>query len=354
MNTQENAKLSFASDYMEGAHPLILQRFVDTNSMATSGYGTDEFCASAREKIREACNAPEAEIHFLIGGTQTNATVIDCLLRPYEGVLSAASGHINVHEAGAIEWGGHKVLELPHTLGKINPKDLETFAASYKNDANKEHMVMPKLLYLSQPTEFGTVYKKKELEEIKRICDTYGLLLYIDGARLAYALASPQNDVFLEDLARLCDVFYVGGTKCGAFFGEAVVIPKAGLIPHFFTMIKQHGALLAKGRLLGLQFDTLFTDHLYEEIGKTALLYAKQIQDALVENGFHLYFRSPSNQIFVILTKEEKEVLEKSVEMSFWETVDEEHCIVRLATSWATTKSNLEALLAILKEHKPE
>ena len=267
-------RLSFSCDYLEGAHPAILQRLCETNFAQTAGYGTDEYCESAREKIRAACGAPNAEIHFLVGGTQTNATVIDALLRSYEGVIAADTGHISVHEAGAIEFGGHKVLTLPQENGKITASQIRALLDRYEDDANRDHTVMPGMVYLSQPTEYGTLYSKKELAAISALCREKRLPLYIDGARLAYALACPENDVTLRDLAALCDIFYIGGTKCGALLGEAVVIPQPGLIPHFFTIIKQHGALLAKGRLLGIQFDTLFTDGLYERIGADAVRYA--------------------------------------------------------------------------------
>ena len=252
--------ISFTSDYMEGAHPLIMQRLMETNLEKTPGYGTDAYCEAAKAKIRSACHAPEAEIFFLVGGTQTNATVIDGLLQSYQGVIAAETGHIGVHEAGAIEFGGHKVLTLPHKNGKITAQQIEKLLCDYANDANRDHMVMPGMAYLSQPTEYGTLYSRAELTQISSVCRAHHILLYIDGARLAYALACPENDVSLADLAALCDAFYIGGTKCGALFGEAVVLPRPGLIPHFFTIIKQHGALLAKGRLLGIQFDTLFTE----------------------------------------------------------------------------------------------
>ena len=248
----DTAKLSFASDYQEGAHPAILQRLVETNLEKTPGYGADEYSESARRKIRAACAAPEADVYFLVGGTQANATVIDALLRPYQGAIAAESGHINVHESGAIELGGHKVLSLAQENGKLTAQAVERCAQGYWQDDNREHMVMPGLVYLSQPTEYGTLYSLSELEAIRAVCDRYSLSLYLDGARLAYALACPENDVTLESLARLCDAFYIGGTKCGALFGEAVVFPQHERVPHFFTIVKQHGALLAKGRIAGL------------------------------------------------------------------------------------------------------
>lgn len=339
-----NSKLSFASDYMEGAHPSIIRRLEETNSIRTPGYGLDKFSESAGEKIRQACNCPEAGIYFLAGGTQTNAAVIDALLRSYQGVIAAESGHISIHEAGAIEFGGHKVLTAHHERGKISGAEIKRIVSTYESDENRDHMVMPGMVYISQPTEYGTLYSLDELTEISRVCRAGGLPLYVDGARLAYALASPANDVTLADLARLCDVFYIGGTKCGALFGEAVVIPRKGIIPHFFTIIKQHGALLAKGRLLGLQFDTLFTDGLYEQIGKSAIDYASIIQGILKQAGYRLYFESPTNQIFVVLHDDVKEALAKNVDMGFWEKYDDSHTVVRLATSWATTEEDVNQL----------
>ncbi|MBQ9364704.1 MAG: low specificity L-threonine aldolase [Schwartzia sp.] len=341
-------KLFFASDYQEGAHPSILKRLEETNLMKTAGYGTDAFCDAAREKIRAACNAPEAAVHFLVGGTQTNATVIGAILKPYQGVVAAESGHISVHEAGIIERGGHKVLSLPHDHGKLTAKSIEAYCEKYWKDANREHMVMPGMVYLSQPTEYGTLYSLSEMEEIRAVCDKYRMPLYVDGARLAYALAAPENDVTLPALARLVDAFYIGGTKCGALLGEAVVIPDPALLPHFFTVVKQHGALLAKGRLLGLQFDALFTDDLYRRIGKPAIEAAEKLRSALIEAGYRLAFDSPTNQIFVILKNGEMERLQEKVEFSFWEKYDETHTVVRFATSWATTENDTESLMALL------
>lgn len=323
-------RLSFSCDYLEGAHPAILQRMCETNFAQTAGYGTDEYCESAREKIRAACGAPNAEIHFLVGGTQTNATVIDALLRSYEGVIAADTGHISVHEAGAIEFGGHKVLTLPQENGKITASQIRALLDQYEDDANRDHTVMPGMVYLSQPTEYGTLYSKKELAAISALCREKRLPLYIDGARLAYALACPENDVTLRDLAALCDIFYIGGTKCGALLGEAVVIPQPGLIPHFFTIIKQHGALLAKGRLLGIQFDTLFTDGLYERIGADAVRYADAIRRAMAENGYSPCFPSPTNQSFCIVSEQQRKELAERVDFSVWEQYDETHSIIAL------------------------
>lgn len=340
--------LSFSCDYMEGAHPRILQRLIETNLVQTPGYGLDSYCASAKEKIRTACQAPDADIFFLTGGTQTNATVIDAVLKSYQGVIAAETGHISVHEAGAIELGGHKVLTLPHRNGKISASQIRSLLENYENDANHDHMVMPGMVYLSHPTEYGTLYSKKELTEISSLCREYHIPLYVDGARLAYALACPQNDLTLSDLAALCDVFYIGGTKCGALFGEAVVVSKPDFIPHFFTIIKQHGALFAKGRLLGLQFDTLFTDHLYETIGTPAIQAADQIRKALIQNGYQLCFDSPTNQIFCVIENTVMEQLSEQVEFGFWEAYDDFHTIIRFATSWATTPEQVEMLCHLL------
>ena len=344
----DTAKLSFASDYLEGAHPAILQRLVETNLEKTPGYGADEYSESARRKIRAACAAPEADVYFLVGGTQANATVIDALLRPYQGAIAAESGHINVHESGAIELGGHKVLALAQENGKLTAQAVERCAQGYWQDDNREHMVMPGLVYLSQPTEYGTLYSLSELEAIRAVCDRYSLSLYLDGARLAYALACPENDVTLESLARLCDAFYIGGTKCGALFGEAVVFPQHDRVPHFFTIVKQHGALLAKGRIAGLQFDTLFTDGLYERLGRHAVAAADRLRAALRENGYELAFPAPTNQIFLVLDEAQREALSRRVEMSFWEKRADGRTVVRLATSWATAPEDVDALIALL------
>ena len=343
-------RISFSCDYMEGAHPTILQRLIETNFAQMPGYGADDYCESAREKIRAACGAPNAEVHFLVGGTQTNATVIDALLRSYQGVVAADTGHISVHEAGAIEFGGHKVLTLPHRNGKISAEQIASLLCVYEKDVNHDHTVMPGMVYLSQPTEYGTLYSREELSAISALCREKHLPLYVDGARLAYALACPENDVTLKDMAELCDIFYIGGTKCGALLGEAVVIPQPGLIPHFFTIIKQHGALLAKGRLLGLQFDTLFTDGLYQRIGEAALRAAEDIRTALRANGYQLCFASPTNQTFCLVDREQMEKLREYVDFSQWEVYDEMHTIIRFATSWATKDEDVCTLCRILRD----
>ncbi len=346
MNIQ--TKLYFASDYMEGAHPAILRRLLETNLIHTAGYGGDEYSAAAREKIRAACAAPEAAVDFLVGGTQVNAIVIGALLRPYQGVIAAESGHISVHEAGAVESGGHKVLALPQREGKLTAEAVKSCLCAYREDDNREHTVMPGLVYLSQPTELGTLYSLDELTRISAVCRAYGVPLYLDGARLAYALACRENDAQLADLARLCDAFYIGGTKCGALLGEAVVFPKPGLIPHFFSIVKQHGALLAKGRVAAIQFETLFSDGLYRSVGRRGVEAADRIRRALEERGYELAFRSPTNQIFPVLDDGQRARLEERVEMSFWEKRSDGRSVMRIATSWATAESDVDALIALL------
>lgn len=339
--------LSFGSDYMEGAHPEILQRLVETNMDQTAGYGLDEYSEAARAKIRRACRAPHAEIHFLSGGTQVNRIVISTLLRPYEGVIAADTGHITVHEAGAIECGGHKVLALPHSDGKLTARAIEKCLRSFHEDANRDHMVRPGMVYISHPTEYGTLYTMDELEIISAICRTNRIPLFLDGARLAYALGCPVSELTLPAIARLCDAFYIGGTKCGALFGEAVVFPKPGIVPHFFTIVKQNGALLAKGRVLGIQFDTLFTDGLYERGGAHATLMADRIRAALTEKGYQLAVDSPTNQIFLALNAEQYAHLSAHVAMGFWEKQGDA-TIMRIATSWATRDADVERLIAVL------
>ena len=341
-------KLNFASDYLEGAHPVILKRLMETNLEKTAGYGFDAYSASAREKIREACRAPEAEVFFLVGGTQTNATVIDALLRSYQGVIAADTGHISTHESGAIEHSGHKVLTLPGQNGKLSAEAVRSCLDTYRRDENRDHTVMPGMVYLSQPTEYGTLYSLAELTDISRVCREAHIPLYLDGARLACALACPENDAFLPDLARLCDAFYIGGTKCGALFGEAVVFPRVNTVPHFFTIVKQHGALLAKGRIAGVQFETLFTDGLYLACGKNAVDKAERIRQALREKGYEFAFTAPTNQIFLLLTPEKAAALSEQVEMSFWENRPDGRIVLRIATSWATTDEDVDRLIQIL------
>lgn len=339
--------LYFENDYCEGAHPAILQRLLETNFEKQPGYGADPYCASAREKIRAACACPEAEVFFLAGGTQTNAIVIGAMLRRWEGVVSAETGHINAHEAGAIEFTGHKVFGLPHENGKLRAGVLQDFLATFFADANHDHMPFPGMVYLSHPTEYGTLYAKSELEALAAVCRRFQLPLFVDGARLGYGLVAEGADVTLADLARLTDVFYIGGTKVGALCGEAVVFPH-GAPPHFLTMVKQQGALLAKGRLLGLQFDALFTDDLYCRISRNAIETAAALKTALREKGYRFFLDSPTNQIFVILENAQLRALEGQAKFGFWEKYDQDHTVVRIATSWATRMEEIRQLTALL------
>jgi len=348
MTDKSSARLAFTSDYMEGAHPAILKCLADANMTKSAGYGLDDYSESAREKIRASCGVPDADVFFLTGGTQANSIIIKSVLKPYQGVIAADSGHVSVHEAGAIEAGGHKVLTLPQHDGKLSGECIKQFTDNFLLDDNHDHMVMPGMVYISQPTEFGTLYSLNELESISKVCRENSMPLYLDGARLAYALACPENDVSLEDIARLCDVFYIGGTKCGALFGEAVVIPKHDFIPHFFTIIKQNGALLAKGFVSGIQFDTLFSDNLYLKIGENAIKTADRIRQALKEKGYTLAFNSPTNQIFIEFENARLEKLSEKVELAFWEKTDESHTIMRIATSWATKSQDADELIKLL------
>ena len=340
--------LYFENDYSEGAHEKILQRLLETNMEHLPGYGADRYCAAAREKIREVCHCPQADVYFLCGGTQTNQIVICSMLRQYEGVLAAVTGHINTHEAGAIETTGHKILALPQKDGKIIPSSLETYLENFYSDENHEHMVFPGMVYLSHPTEYGTLYTKEEMTAISEICRKYAVPLYLDGARLITGLSSPENQLTFADIARLCDVFYIGGTKAGILCGEAVVFPKHNAPSNFMTIVKQHGALLAKGRLLGVQFDALFTDDLYKETGSNAIETASVLKKGFQDKGYTLYNDSPTNQIFVILEDEKMEKLKKNVIFSFWEKADKTRTIVRFATSWATKKDDIQQLLSLL------
>jgi threonine aldolase len=340
--------LSFANDYQEGAHEKILQRLIETNLEPVSGYGTDPYCELAKEKIRRACECPEADIWFLTGGTQTNQVVIDTMLAPYEGVVAAETAHVAAHEAGAIEYSGHKVLTIPQHEGKILAEELETFLRKFWDDENHEHMVFPGMVYISHPTEYGTLYTKNELENLSAICEAYQIPLYMDGARLGYGLMSSNTDVTLSVIARCCDAFYIGGTKVGALCGEAVVFPKNNTPKHFLTRIKQHGALLAKGRLLGIQFDTLFTDDLYFVLSRHAIDMAEHLKEGLLEKGISFYLESPTNQQFLLLTDEQIERLKHEVSFSFWEKPDEDHTVIRLATSWATTKEQVDELIEVI------
>ncbi len=340
--------LSFESDYTEGAHEKILEKLLETNREQLPGYGKDIYCQNAKEKIQALCHCENGEIAFLAGGTQTNATVIAALLHCSEGVIAASTGHISLHEAGAIESSGHKVLEIPGHCGKIKSKELRDFLQTFWSDQNRDHMVYPGMVYLSHPTEYGTLYGAKELQEISTLCRQYKIPLYLDGARLGYGLTAENTDVTLPLLASLCDVFYIGGTKVGALCGEAVVFTKNNMPKHFTNIVKQHGALLAKGRLLGIQFDCLFTDNLYFEISAHGNRMAKKLKEVFLKYGFSFYLESPTNQQFIILNNHQLEKLKKHVSFSFWERLKEQETVVRFATSWATKEEDIQALDSLL------
>ena len=340
--------LSFECDYNTGAHPKLLEALARTNLEPQPGYGEDAYCARAAEKIRAACRAPDAAVRFLVGGTQTNQVVIAALLRSYEGVLSAVTGHVNGHESGAIEYSGHKVLTLPQHLGKIEASELRAWLETYFADEAAEHMVRPGMVYVSHPTEYGTLYTRAELEAVAAVCRDYRLPLFLDGARLGYGLMSRKAELQLPDIAALCDVFYIGGTKCGALCGEAVVFPKGNAPEHFTSIIKQHGALLAKGRLLGLQFDALFTDGLYFEIAKNAIDRAERLKELFRAKGYSFFLDSPTNQQFVVVPDEVMRRLAERVRFSVWEKADAGHTVLRFCTSWATTDEDIDRLAELL------
>ncbi|HFU4488505.1 TPA: low specificity L-threonine aldolase [Streptococcus suis] len=337
--------LHFENDYNKGVHPALLQALVETNQEGVSGYGTDPYTQSAIEKIRRAIKCHHAQITFLSGGTQTNQIAINSMLASYEGVIAADTGHISTHEAGAIEFSGHKVLTIPHQHGKIFSADIEQLLADFYADANHEHMVHPGMVYLSHPTEYGTLYSKAELTAIAQVCRHYQIPLFLDGARLGYGLASPESDLDLQAIAELTDVFYIGGTKMGALMGEALVFTKNNQPKHFTSIVKQHGALLAKGRLNGVQFDRLFTDDLYLELGRHAITMAEQLKKILQEKGYRFYLKSPTNQQFVIVKNDElKRLTEAGIAYGFWEKYDQDHTVIRFATSWSTSQEDMEAL----------
>lgn len=341
-------KIRFECDYGEGAHQKVLERMMETNLEQTPGYGEDEFCESAANRIRKLCAAEQADVHFLVGGTQANLTVISAILRPYQGVIAATTGHINVHETGAVEACGHKVLAVPDQDGKLNADQIRRLCREHWADSSHEHMVQPGMVYISFPTELGTLYSKQELQEISEACHENHLPLFVDGARLGYGLMSEKNDVSLEELAALCDVFYIGGTKVGALFGEAVVITNPALTKDFRYLIKQKGGMLAKGRLLGIQFDTLLKDGLYFEIAKKAVQQAMKLREALRQKGYPMLVESYTNQQFPILPDDKLARLSEKFSFSFMGKIDEGHSAVRFCTSWATKDENLDALIAEL------
>lgn len=338
----------FNNDYSEGCHPKLLERLVNTNLEQTSGYGTDDYCRRAARRIQELCQRDDLSVHFLVGGTQANLTIIDAALRPHQAVLGAVSAHINVHETGAVEATGHKVLSVPSRDGKLSADQAERIAAAHWAESDPEHMVQPKMVYISNPTELGTIYTRKELEDLHAVCRMYGMYLFLDGARLGYGMTAQGNDVTLPDLANLCDVFYIGGTKVGALFGEAVVISNPAIAQDFRYFIKQHGGMLAKGRLLGLQFDTLLADNLYFEIAARANRMADQIRAVLKKLNYPLLVPGLTNQIFPILPDVVLEELAKEFTFTEQEQVDETHRAVRFCTSWATRQENVDALCAKL------
>ena len=340
--------ISFTSDYTEGAHPEILKRLQDTNFCQEPGYGEDSFSEDARRLIRKALGRPEAGVFFLVGGTQTNSTVIDAVIPHYGAVIAAETGHIAVHESGAVELSGHKVITLPSHDGKMAAGDLQSYLETFYADGAWPHMAHPDMVYISFPTEYGTIYSKPELEAIRRVCKEYKLKLFIDGARLGYGLESPSADVTLKDIASFCDVFYIGGTKVGALCGEAVVFPAGDAPEHFFTIVKQHGALLAKGRLLGLQFQALFTGGLYFEISRHAIEMAALLKKVFERRDIPFYIDSPTNQQFPILTQEQMDALDGKVLYEIWGKLPDGRFITRFCTSWCTAPRQIEELDSLL------
>ena len=345
---QGGVMISFESDYTTGACPEIIKALTESNLEPETGYLEDRFCKSAARKIADACGDPDAQIYFVVGGTQANSLVIGASLKDYQGVIAANTGHIALHEGGAIEYTGHKVIGLGHELGKVRAQELEDYLKTFYADENNEKMVYPGMLYVSHPTEYGTLYTKAELEELARICHEYGMQLYLDGARLGYGLAARDTDVTLKDIYRICDVFYIGGTKVGALCGEAIVYTKHNMPEHFRTIAKQRNAMLAKGRLLGIQFDTLFTDGLYFELGKHAIDLAMKIKETFAARGYKFLLDSPTNQQFVILEDGFMNELKEKVGFAFWEKYDENHTVVRFASSWSTTEEDMEYLFGLI------
>lgn len=340
--------INFASDYICGAHPEVLKRLNETNMEALTGYGTDKYSLSAKKKILEACGLKNGDVYFITGGTQTNQLVISTLCKDYEGVISATSGHVSVHEAGAIEYSGHKVLALNTEDGKLKAKQVDQYIKDFYNDGNYEHMVYPGMVYISQPTEYGGIYSKKELSDLSKVCKKHKIPLFIDGARLGYALMSKKADYTLKDIAKYASVFYIGGTKVGALTGEALVFTKNNCPKAFVAQIKQRGALLAKGRVNGVQFDTLFTNNLYFEISKHAIEMAEKLKELLVSKGYKFYIDSPTNQQFVIIDNKKMKQLSKHVIFSFIEKYSENETVIRFCTSWSTSEEDLNVLAKYL------
>lgn len=340
--------ISFECDYNNGAHPKVLENLVRNNDAKPMPYGFDEFSERAKARICKACGLPDAEVFFLTGGTQTNATTIDSMLYQYEGVICADSGHINVHEAGAVEFTEHKIITLPNNNGKLEPKVLDKYLDDFMHDGNNAHAVYPGLVYITFPTELGTLYTIREMDNIYQVCQRYEIPLYVDGARLGYGLMADGNDITLPWLARHCDVFYIGGTKIGALCGEAVVFTNRRAHKHFFSIQKQHGAVIAKGALVGLQFDALFTDDLYFKLSRHAIDMALRMKEIFRKKGYEFYIDSPTNQQFVIIANEQVEKLSQKVQFSHFGQTDRHHTICRFVTSWATTNEELDYLEEIL------
>lgn len=336
--------IRFDCDYLEGAHPLILKKFNETNAEQSAGYGCDEHCDRAKALIKKVCNAPESDVHFLVGGTQTNTALICSALRPHQGVISPETGHINIHESGAIEATGHKVLSLPAVEGKLNAKELDKYLTENENDPVREHMVQPGMVYISFPTEGGTLYSKQELTDIYSVCTNHGIPLYVDGARLGYGLAAETNDLDITDFPNLCDAFYIGGTKVGALFGEALVINNSKLKKDFRYIIKQKGGLLAKGRLLGIQFEALFEDGLYFEVSKHAIKCAKRIRQIFENKGCNFLYKSETNQQFPILPDSKVQAIFEQCTGEVWCSVGNGKSAVRFCSSWATKEESLDIL----------
>lgn len=341
--------ISFECDYNNGAHPKVLENLIKYNEARTTPYGFDIFSERAKERIREACGMPDAQIFFLTGGTQTNATTIDSMLYQYEGVICVETGHINVHEAGAVEFTEHKIITLPGNQGKMDAKVLDKYLDDFMHDGNNAHAVYPGLVYITFPTELGTLYTAHELNDIYQVCKRYDIPLYIDGARLGYGLMAEDNDITLPFLAHHCDVFYIGGTKLGAWCGEAVVFTNRQAHKHFFSIQKQHGAVIAKGALIGLQFEALFTDNLYFDLARHANEMAMRMKRLFQQKGFEFYLDSPTNQQFIILPDALVEKLSQQVEFTHWGQTSGHRTICRFVTSWATTEEELQELEKILQ-----
>ena len=338
----------FRNDYSEGAHPKVLQALVETNLVSTPGYGCDEYCACARELLRERFACPNADVHFLVGGTQTNLTAAAAFLRPWEAVIAVDTGHIAVHETGAIEATGHKVYVVPGVDGKLAPDAIRTAVRDHQT-GTEEHMVLPRMVYVSDSTELGTIYTRAELQALSDTCRELGLYLYLDGARMAMALTAQGNDLVPEDFAQLCDAFYLGGTKNALLFGEALVIVNNALKPYFRNVMKQHGGMLAKGRLLGVQFAAILQDDLWLQTARHANELAQRLAAALTAMGVPLYAASPTNQVFPIFTNAQVEALRQNFSFEFIARVDENHSAIRFVTSWATRPEDVETLLEAVR-----